>query len=439
MTVALSRLKPQTEPYDRLERWATDEARAGSLSTEFAALLWLIPHLGPEDHARIARFFGGGKLNATVVKSWLREHGAAKLFDIKPTREAERTRQRLRFAPRLLSSVGLAGWCILLDEVELIGRYSPLQRGRSYAELARWLGRDEMDGLPGITTVAAFTDDFVAAMFDQKRDEERDPPGVGTEGARALKPSWRSGAWRNCDECAAFALRRPTSPRCAPPRAVSPISIMTPTSGVRPASRSASAWWESRCANTLSLGSPSGILSASTENDRRSRLSRSQPITREARSCNRPPPRRGRRVGLGWRTAGEASNEAFGLDWPNPLFGYQKEGIERLLSSRSVLLADEMGLGKTIQAIAALRILAARREIKRALIVCPVGLIAQWRRQIRIWAADLPVSTAVGARDQRKAAWRANATLYLSNFEVRPRRSLGAVRGRPPLMGRCRP
>jgi SNF2 family DNA or RNA helicase len=116
-------------------------------------------------------------------------------------------------------------------------------------------------------------------------------------------------------------------------------------------------------------------------------------------------------------TAGEASNEAFGLDWPNPLFGYQKEGIERLITSRSVLLADEMGLGKTIQAIAALRILTARREIKSALIVCPVGLIAQWRRQIRIWAPDLPVSTAVGARDQRKAAWRANAMLYLSNFE----------------------
>ena len=115
--------------------------------------------------------------------------------------------------------------------------------------------------------------------------------------------------------------------------------------------------------------------------------------------------------------SGEASNEAFGLSWPHPLFGYQKEGIERLLSSRSVLLADEMGLGKTIQAIAALRILAARREIESALIVCPVGLIAQWRRQIRIWAPDLPVSTAVGARDQRKAAWRAQATLTLSNFE----------------------
>ena len=114
---------------------------------------------------------------------------------------------------------------------------------------------------------------------------------------------------------------------------------------------------------------------------------------------------------------GEASDEAFGLNWSHPLFGYQRQGIERLLSSRSVLLADEMGLGKTIQAIAALRILAARREIERALIVCPVGLIAQWRRQIRIWAPDLPVSTAVGAKDQRRAAWRANVTLTLSSFE----------------------
>ena len=153
MTVALSRLNPETEPYDRLEKWATDEARAGLLSPAFAALLWLIPRLAAEDYARdrarIPRFFGGGKLNATVVRSWLREHGAAKLFDIKPTREAELARQRLRFAPRLMSSAGLAGWCILLDEVELIGRYSTLQRGRSYAELSRWLGWDDTGQLAG--------------------------------------------------------------------------------------------------------------------------------------------------------------------------------------------------------------------------------------------------------------------------------------------------
>ncbi len=126
---------------------------------------------------------------------------------------------------------------------------------------------------------------------------------------------------------------------------------------------------------------------------------------------------------------GEAANEAFGLEWPYPLFGYQKEGIERLLSNRSVLLADEMGLGKTIQTVAGLRILSARREIERALIVSPVGLIAQWRRQVRIWAPDLAISTAVGSLDQRKAAWRADATLYLSSFES-VRADLGAQSAR---------
>ena len=182
MTVALWRLKPATEPYDQLESWSTEEARKGSLSALFAALLWLIPRLAPDEHARIARFFGGGRLNATAVKSWLRAHGAAKLFDLKPAREAELVRQRLRFAPRHLASIGLAGWCILLDEAELIGRYSPLQRGRSYAELARWLGLDEADALPGIATVAAFADDYVDEMFHHRRDEELIPQVLERKG-----------------------------------------------------------------------------------------------------------------------------------------------------------------------------------------------------------------------------------------------------------------
>lgn len=114
---------------------------------------------------------------------------------------------------------------------------------------------------------------------------------------------------------------------------------------------------------------------------------------------------------------GETPYEAFGLHWPHPLFGYQKDGIEKLLNGRSVLLADEMGLGKTIQAIAALRILAARKEIARAFVICPVALITQWRRQIRIWAPELAVSTAIGGSSRRMAAWRADAILYLSSFE----------------------
>src|SRR5438132_1385064 len=86
---------------------------------------------------------------------------------------------------------------------------------------------------------------------------------------------------------------------------------------------------------------------------------------------------------------------AYGLCWPHPLFSYQKAGVDKLLSASSVLLADEMGLGKTIQAVAALRLLIRRGETHRALVICPAGLILQWRRQIRLWAPELAISTVV--------------------------------------------
>jgi hypothetical protein len=48
-------------------------------------------------------------------------------------KQPDLTRQRLRFVPRLIAAAGYSGWVLLLDEVELVGRYSVLQRRRSYA------------------------------------------------------------------------------------------------------------------------------------------------------------------------------------------------------------------------------------------------------------------------------------------------------------------
>jgi SNF2 family DNA or RNA helicase len=108
----------------------------------------------------------------------------------------------------------------------------------------------------------------------------------------------------------------------------------------------------------------------------------------------------------------------WGLEWPYPLFSHQRLGVEKLLADSSVLLADEMGLGKTIQAVAALRLLARRGDARSALIVTPAGLVPQWRRQLRLWAPELPISTAVGPAVERRAAWRRDATLYLTNYEA---------------------
>src|SRR5207237_443432 len=83
--------------------------------------------------------------------------------------------QRFRFWSRLMRAAGYAGWVLLFDEVELIGRYSVLQRAKSYAELARWVRGNYND--PGVPLAAllAITDDFEAAVLAAKNDPDMVP------------------------------------------------------------------------------------------------------------------------------------------------------------------------------------------------------------------------------------------------------------------------
>jgi hypothetical protein len=118
------------------------------------------------------------------IKQWLRADGAHRLFALKPVRSADLAVQRLRFAPRLMAAAGYAGWCVLLDEVELIGRYSLLQRGCSYAELARWLGLDRDLAVPGLAAVAALTDDFADRVIGDRGDAEKAPSRLLAKGDR---------------------------------------------------------------------------------------------------------------------------------------------------------------------------------------------------------------------------------------------------------------
>ncbi len=57
------------------------------------------------------------------------------------------------------------------------------------------------------------------------------------------------------------------------------------------------------------------------------------------------------------------------------------EIVDRLQGS--ALLADEVGLGKTIEAGLVLEELKARGEANLALILCPAGLLVQWREELR--------------------------------------------------------
>ncbi len=119
------------------------------------------------------------------------------------------------------------------------------------------------------------------------------------------------------------------------------------------------------------------------------------------------------------------------IEWAGQLFQYQLEGVQALLSRDALLLADEMGLGKTVQAIAALRILALRRELERVLVVVPAGLIAQWRRELDRWAPELRVSTVRGSGDERAWQWATPAHVYLVGYETLRMDSFGGPQASP--------
>ena len=136
---AAASLEPGTPAHAELWRWVSSQG--AGLNERFSATLLLFDWLGATDGEladAIVRFWSGDPIKVAEVRRRLRETGEAR-YPLPAVPARELARQRFRFATRLMVAAGYAGWLILFDEVELIGRYSVLQRGRSYAELARWV------------------------------------------------------------------------------------------------------------------------------------------------------------------------------------------------------------------------------------------------------------------------------------------------------------
>lgn len=63
------------------------------------------------------------------------------------------------------------------------------------------------------------------------------------------------------------------------------------------------------------------------------------------------------------------------------IYPYQKEGVKFLASRKTALLADDPGLGKSVQAIRA----CDAAMVLKVLVICPAGLVENWRREIQMW------------------------------------------------------
>jgi hypothetical protein len=170
IAVDRDRLSRKRPAYREFELWLRDS----SLNSRFEATVWLYNEAAADSDVqdRLVSFWEGGSIEVTYLRRKLREASGLKLFPLEKIAAKELARQRFVFMARLLRAAGYHGWVILLDELELIGRYTVLQRGRAYAELAQLLGLTDVP-IPGLLTVGAITPDYPSAILGDKDDRNQ--------------------------------------------------------------------------------------------------------------------------------------------------------------------------------------------------------------------------------------------------------------------------
>lgn len=163
-----------SQPYTELFRWV--HSPAAGLNERFGASLFLFERLLAVDQEfvqSLVRFWSGDPIKVSDLRRRLKETGNAATYPLPPVGIRDLALQRFRFVSRLARAAGYAGWVVLLDEVELIGRYSVLQRAKSYAEIARWI-QGASDSSP-LGCLLAMTSDFEGAVLETRNDQEMVP------------------------------------------------------------------------------------------------------------------------------------------------------------------------------------------------------------------------------------------------------------------------
>lgn len=182
LTEIATKLKFENPAYVELYKWVNRPDTM--LSSRFAATLFIFERYknNPDVWDRIIRFWSGDPMSVTELKNWLLELGELATYKIDKVTMKELVLQRYKFLPRLIIAAGYSGWLLLIDEVELIGRYSFRQRAKSYAEIARWMGKLEGISYPGLTTVLTIIPIFESLVLHDRDDYERIPQKLRASG-----------------------------------------------------------------------------------------------------------------------------------------------------------------------------------------------------------------------------------------------------------------
>ena len=119
---------------------------------------------------RILRFWSGEPLGVSDFEIDNERTWGWLISSLNPLQPVNWLFRPLLLSPGCCGPQGLKGWVLLIDELELIGRYGRMSRGRTYVELARWLGALNDEQRQGLLTVGAITSDFEREVLVDKGD-----------------------------------------------------------------------------------------------------------------------------------------------------------------------------------------------------------------------------------------------------------------------------
>ncbi|TSA12791.1 MAG: hypothetical protein D4R73_01775 [Deltaproteobacteria bacterium] len=181
MTEIATALNPNHTAYKDFYLWV--HQRAG-LNSRFAATLFLYERMqnDPEFSNRIIRFWSGDKIGSGEIRKYLKACREPVTYKIDNIPAKELALQRFKFAARLIVAAGYAGWVLLIDETELLAKYSLMQRAKSYAELARWMGKLDESNFAGLTVVFTIAHDFGEKIMMEINDLEKVPGRLRAKG-----------------------------------------------------------------------------------------------------------------------------------------------------------------------------------------------------------------------------------------------------------------
>ncbi len=143
--------------FSSLVRWVSTEVEQNRMSSIYLGIARALPNTNyaSEVFDLIISFLRGDSVGAKL-RSALQNSSLTN-----PT-EKLRPSETSAFLTRLFLSLGFSGWVVLFDELELIRLLAgPATRGKSYAELAHWMGCDDMRPQEGLAVVGCMTTGYV--------------------------------------------------------------------------------------------------------------------------------------------------------------------------------------------------------------------------------------------------------------------------------------